>query len=530
MNFNEYRERISIGEMAEHLGYKKDPGGGRSYQCYYLGTPDKKEDEIVIYNPSIPGKNTYFSRKGNDKGNLINFVLNRLDRFPSTTKNGFAAVNEILNNYINGNEYIIHRPQNLKSVEIAGPKFNYNYWDPKPLSDNNNHYLTKIRSLSSKTIEIFKNKLHIYIVGKSKHIGFPFRHPGQMEITNFELRNYFEKDNVNYKGFCTGGDKSSSCWIANFVPFNEVDRIYLFESAIDAMSFFEIENFPPTTKAAFVSIGGHVTKGQIQALKKSFPNISSWNCCYDKDASGQSFDVATHYYLNDQECKIYTTPSAKGGKEIHITINDKSYSYHDSTFSSDQFLEGSNLSNKVNIIKPPKYKDWNEYLKYQKSFDLNLSQTAPYIQAVSVTLSDLRLRGYTQIADAIEEKQQEIISSFISQKAHNMNFHIGTTYRQMNISCSIYMGYTNLIMVPKSITISDKLTQKEISANKIVSFLEQENINIFKDLTQESIMKMISSGLLEYRHKKYECKMTNEGLSIYPKSTMNNMDFSPEPT
>ena len=92
------------------------------------------------------------------------------------------------------------------------------------------------------------------------------------------------------------------------------------------------------------------------------------------------------------------------------------------------------------------------------------------------------------------------------------------------------MGYTNLIMVPKSITISDKLTQKEISANKIVSFLEQENINIFKDLTQESIMKMISSGSLEYRHKKYECKMSNEGLSIYPKSTMNNMDFSPEPT
>lgn len=39
-----------------------------------------------------------------------------------------------------------------------------------------------------------------------------------MEITNFEMRNYDPVQNVNFKGFCLGGDKSNSCWIANFVP------------------------------------------------------------------------------------------------------------------------------------------------------------------------------------------------------------------------------------------------------------------------------------------------------------------------
>ena len=45
------------------------------------------------------------------------------------------------------------------------------------------------------------------------------------------------------KAFCIGGDKSNSCWIANFVPFDQVTDIYLFESAIDAMSFYEINHF-----------------------------------------------------------------------------------------------------------------------------------------------------------------------------------------------------------------------------------------------------------------------------------------------
>lgn len=64
-----------------------------------------------------------------------------------------------------------------------------------------------------------------------------------MEITNFEMRNYDPIQNINFKGFCIGGDKSNSCWIANFVPFDQVTDIYLFESAIDAMSFYEINHF-----------------------------------------------------------------------------------------------------------------------------------------------------------------------------------------------------------------------------------------------------------------------------------------------
>lgn len=512
MTFQEYRDKISIGEMAEHLGYKRDPGGGRTYLCYYLGTPDRKEDEIVIYNPNIPGKNTYFSRKGNDKGNLINFILNRLERFPFTTKSGLQGVNEVLDTYINGASHIT-KTINSDKRQISSPKFNYTYWDPQPLSDSNNPYLTKIRKLSPETVADFQSKLHIYLVGKSNHIGFPFRHPGQMEITNFELRNYFAKDNVNFKGFCTGGDKSTSCWVANFVPFNEVDSIYLFESAIDAMSFYEIKHFNRLTKSCFISVGGHVTQGQIKALKEAFPNVTTWYCCYDKDAAGQCFDVATSYYLAGKECKTYTKPAQEGGTEIHITIGDKSYTYHDTSFSSKTFLEELNQNN-IKIIKTEKYKDWNELLHYYKSFESNL-KTLPFANAIKEAISSLNLRGHIQLSDAITQEQQHIIAAFMSQKSYMLNDIVlaESNCYAMSASNTIYMGFNNLIIIPQTITITNKLTQNKISGQPFLDFLKKNNVNIYT-LFQEDLKQFLHKGTITINQKQYKRSSSSAGWVI----------------
>lgn len=79
---------------------------------------------------------------------------------------------------------------------------NLNYWNPRPIKKDN-PYLTVQRKLSPQTVEDFANRLFIYQVGKNNHIGFPFRKPSQMEILNFEMRNYFAETNTNYKDFAT---------------------------------------------------------------------------------------------------------------------------------------------------------------------------------------------------------------------------------------------------------------------------------------------------------------------------------------
>lgn len=99
-----------------------------------------------------------------------------------------------------------------------------------------------------------------------------------MEILNFEMRNYFAETNTNYKAFATGGDKAQSCWMANFVPFDKVTDIYLFESAIDAMSFYEINHYTKETTCAFISTGGYVTKSQIENISRIFPSELNSTC------------------------------------------------------------------------------------------------------------------------------------------------------------------------------------------------------------------------------------------------------------
>ena len=235
---------------------------------------------------------------------------------------------------------------------------NLNYWNPRPIKKDN-PYLTVQRKLSPQTVEDFANRLFIYQVGKNNHIGFPFRKPSQMEILNFEMRNYFAETNTNYKDFATGGDKAQSCWMANFVPFDKVTDIYLFESAIDAMSFYEINHYTKETTCAFISTGGYVTKSQIENISRIFPSDKvKWNCCYDNDASGNGFDITTAYYLKGEECKAFArTNTGDTYKTIYLSFPDgNTQTFKEDAFSSGEYLKQHGIDN-VNIIKPSRYKD-----------------------------------------------------------------------------------------------------------------------------------------------------------------------------
>ena len=289
---------------------------------------------------------------------------------------------------------------------------NLNYWNPRPIKKDN-PYLTVQRKLSPQTVEDFANRLFIYQVGKNNHIGFPFRKPSQMEILNFEMRNYFAETNTNYKAFATGGDKAQSCWMANFVPFDKVTDIYLFESAIDAMSFYEINHYTKETTCAFISTGGYVTKSQIENISRIFPSDKvKWNCCYDNDASGNGFDITTAYYLKGEECKAFArTNTGDTYKTIYLSFPDgNTQTFKEDAFSSGEYLKQHGIDN-VNIIKPSRYKDWNELLVYYKRFDLNLGPGMKFIPAIEKTISQLNLRGYEQLANSISSSTKELVDS-----------------------------------------------------------------------------------------------------------------------
>lgn len=344
-----------------------------------------------------------------------------------------------------------------------------------------------------------------------------------MEILNFEMRNYFAETNTNYKAFATGGDKAQSCWMANFVPFDKVTDIYLFESAIDAMSFYEINHYTKETTCAFISTGGYVTKSQIENISRIFPSDKvKWNCCYDNDASGNGFDITTAYYLKGEECKAFArTNTGDTYKTIYLSFPDgNTQTFKEDAFSSGEYLKQHGIDN-VNIIKPSRYKDWNELLVYYKRFDLNLGPGMKFIPAIEKTISQLNLRGYEQLANSISSSTKELVDSLLEQANYCISAPLAESgaYTLM-VDCNIFTGLDTMVPVPSNLYVIEKCTQKKISAHAINEFLKKEYINIFRDMSSSDFKNFLEKDILTYTkgavEKNFEKVILTSGWSLKP--------------
>ncbi|NDV83382.1 toprim domain-containing protein [Bacteroides sp. 51] len=494
MTFDDFRSRISIAEIAESIGYWRNPNGGVSKPSYILGDKNNPQDEIVIYNIDNPAKQTYFNRKGTDKGNLINFVETRLDSFSSyTNEKGLKGVNEVLNKYLN-NPQQINRSKLTTTNQTKAKDFNLNYWNLRPLPEGNS-YLTNRRKLSPKTIDDFRSRYFIYLAGPNDHVAFPYRTWPAMEIDNLEMRNYFPENMQNYKGFPSGGNRTTSSWLASFVPDNQVTDIYFFESCIDAMSFYEINNFTKETTCAFASSGGTVTQNQITPLMRRFPN-AKWHSCMDNDASGNIFDIGLAHYLEGKEFKGYAHKlSETEGKVIHLSLgNEKEITIHEDYFSSTKFLKENNINN-LDIIKPGRGKDWNELLIYYKRFDLNLDPSVKVSMALNETLSQLNLHGFHDISITIERNSNKIVERLLKGDQYYVSVPIAETNTySMLMDCNLRMKYSEFVVEPTNLYVFDNAIAKKHSAQSLYDTLNKEKVSLLKDFHSNDLRQLLEKN------------------------------------
>lgn len=372
--FSDWRARISIIDMAASIGYRLNAKAGTRLLEMVLYENGNKVDEIVIYNKNISENQTFFSRKIGDKGNLVDFVYNRLSRFPHTS-DGFKGVAEVFENFNEQNA----STATLYQAHIQEDTYNFKLSDYEIRYDNNStlKYLNRERKLSGSTMLAF---LRIKAVCSVKYngmsfanVGFPYREPGKEDIVNFELRNK-GKGNTSFKGFCKGGNKATACWSANFCEPERVNNIYIGESAIDMMSLYELKKMEPYNNcAAFISTGGNPVTEQIKNLKKIYPNAKV-NLCFDNDIQGQIFNVVASLSINGYNAKGFNNSSA--GKVIFQYFGEKDTSlteiqFEAENFSSEKALHEIGMLDKV--IFPEEGKDWNDSLKIQKSREIELS-------------------------------------------------------------------------------------------------------------------------------------------------------------
>jgi hypothetical protein len=346
--FRDFRDKVSILQLAEYLGYK--PVAGKSTKARPV-LSDASGDTILIKNPTNPSLQLYWNT-GNSlqHGSVIDFVKNNISRFAQRGRNEVDSINLILSHFsgvvYDNTKYLDMPVHEQKSFTES------DYRVEKPTVEQL-HYLTRERGLSRNTVETFLPFIRIVTENNGyKNIAFPFTTPDNQSVRGYEMRNY------NFKSFSAGGDKINSAWIANFSNVNsEVSKVFFFESAIDAMSFYEMRPIPfDLEKTVFVSEGGYPCKNQFLNVINTFPNAVCYGC-HDNDISGHLFDIELACSQADRH-----VIKNKQDDGVRFTFDNVMFVLKNEKVNLANFLKKSRLLSDVKSLKPVKCKDWNEAL------------------------------------------------------------------------------------------------------------------------------------------------------------------------
>ena len=366
--FIDYKQEIGITDMAISLGYVREVKLGKhphKGHVYRLATIYKDrshtDDKIVINNVGLgKEKELYYNENDElgytDRGDLLDFIKNRIESFPNYHSNTFKNINSILENY--SPSTIINNPRLQVEFKSNVKPFNISDWMKMPFLKLDSYYFTKERGISEETLKIFLPFIHKISFKNWKsgnfNYGFPYTKLTDNEILGYELRNY------NTKIFTPGSDKSYTTWCALLADnIGLVENVFLFESAIDAMSFYELNKYKYSDfkTSAFFSFGGQMALSQCDEIFKNLPN-ATYYACFDNDVKGRLYDILVAFHKAD--VKVGTT---KVNDYFSFTIKNKSYSFHKDDFTLSKLQHQCHIKLKFRTHKARFGKDFNEELK-----------------------------------------------------------------------------------------------------------------------------------------------------------------------
>lgn len=370
MTFEDYKARISIIQIAEDLGYKQDKSKGANNPVYKLtDTAGNKIDEIVIRNPHNNSQQHYFDRNHRG-GDVIAFVKNHINDFPQFQHNNlFVRLNMVLSNY--ANTPYSPKYESYNSNVKQNNEFNISRYNVRDASIEDLKFLTKERGISHDTVSTFlpfiKMVNDTQAKGNYYNVGFPYINPTTKEtsINNFELRNF------GFKGMAAGGDKSSSLWLADFSSDKAlVKNVYLFESAIDGLSFYQLNKDKiDLERSVFGSVGGYISDNQIKNTLKAYPNAII-NTGFDNDLNGNIYDIKVHSIMANLNLKI---EAQKDKSIVNFTTEKHRFALNNQDVSITRFRDETHSSARMKVFKPKEGKDFNEILlQKQKSKSLKI--------------------------------------------------------------------------------------------------------------------------------------------------------------
>lgn len=266
--------------------------------------PRQKEYNVVSFIKEHPALFAEY-REGIDPNRLVNLVCSRLLNIPVREYGVQTAPTKT----------------DLRPFDIAD--YDLYPFNPQDRETQKEFYpYFKNRGIDLRTQNAFHRDFYL----ATKHdaddtaytcLAFPLTLPkGDGTVVGFEERDCVRMDgNGSYKGKAKEGNVSEGLWIASPVgtPLAEAGHIYWFESACDAMAYYQLHQAQnqELRKAVFVSTGGSPTVAQMRGvLSAALP--ARQHICFDTDLAGIEYAKSVQQEMyRAVRSTIETTPERK---------------------------------------------------------------------------------------------------------------------------------------------------------------------------------------------------------------------------
>lgn len=356
-SFQDYRNQVSIIELALHAGYEWQPKKGKTMPVlYHAGF----NDHIVVKNPNDSANQVYFQTGSySDRGTLINFVSNRLtacfSRFNNPSRTPAQCINDVLKDYAG---IIPEQKQSVKKLEDyihksyreAGTEkqFSLEYFKLSQLADKN--YLTQERYIHPDLLKsdqfsgtvatqrvYFEGGKPIPLSGSERppgnervveNIAFPYLPADGEAINGLELRG------ATFKHHAAGSDRGHGVWISN-PNDTPTQRLVVGESAIDLLSYRQLEistGLHSQADSRYASIGGSLSLDHLTTLTKFMNQSTQLVFGFDNDDKGARYALAALTALSKDGLAM--TQASKPGY-VGLKVPSPAIEQHFSTLMED---------------------------------------------------------------------------------------------------------------------------------------------------------------------------------------------------
>ena len=311
LTYDDFKQRLSIQDVLVDAGYTLNRRDGLRYPSYVrLDSNGQKihGDKFLVtangfccFKPPVYRNYNIISfikehpdlfkdyTPGMDKDRLVILVCNRLLNNPIEDRETKIVTEHQPMTSFNLDDYTLHR---FEGGNRESHKPFYPYFQPRGLNLSTQHAFRKnfyIAERIGQDGRVFRN------------LAFPMTIPSKDDkIVGLEERGRMKPDGTSYKGIARGSNASEGLWLASpeATKLQDAKRVFVFESAYDAMAFYQIlmdkdsnldaEARSELSHGVFASTGGSPTSRQLEGLIRTAKD-ATFHIGFDMDEAGQKF-------------------------------------------------------------------------------------------------------------------------------------------------------------------------------------------------------------------------------------------------